>query len=103
MEMLAGSDLWRSLAQTPPRSGTHGQQVPSAMALSDGELKTSRAGYSPRVTWGSAALLSSEGDSPGSSLTLSLTPTASLATTPRCVACHCQEEFGSIILITALK
>lgn len=47
MEMLAGSDLWRSLAQTPPQSGTHGRQVPSAMALSGGELKTSRAGCSP--------------------------------------------------------
>lgn len=45
--MLAGSDPWRSLAQTPPRSGTQGQQVTPAMALSGGELKTSRAGVSP--------------------------------------------------------
>lgn len=40
--MLAGSDLWRSLAQTPPRSGTHGQVVRSAVALAGVELKTSR-------------------------------------------------------------
>lgn len=45
--MLAGSDLWRSLAQTPPRSGTHGQQVRSAVALVDVDLKTSRDGGPP--------------------------------------------------------
>lgn len=45
--MLAGSDLWRSLAQTPPRSGAHGQQVTSALALSGGDLKTSRDAGSP--------------------------------------------------------
>lgn len=69
MELLAGSDLWRSPAQRSHRSGTmdtrlHQPQPP---------LNTSRAESSPEISRGRAVSLPWQEDSPGFSLPLPLT------------------------------
>lgn len=40
MEMLAGSDLWRSLTQTPPRSGTQTPQGTSSQGFVRWEVES---------------------------------------------------------------